>query len=63
VDRQFNLAAPNRLLVADFTYVKLATGAFCYVAFVIEPKPPQARKPGSSSRFSGPRCGAPLDSD
>jgi putative transposase len=28
--------APNRLLVADFTYVKLVTGAFCYVAFVID---------------------------
>lgn len=36
VDRQFTVAAPNRLLVADFTYVKLATGAFCYVAFVID---------------------------
>ena len=29
------MPAPNRLLVADFTYVKLVTGAFCYVAFVI----------------------------
>jgi putative transposase len=28
--------APNRLLVADFTYVKLVTGAFCCVAFVID---------------------------
>jgi putative transposase len=36
VDRQFQVPAPNRLLVADFTYVKLATGAFCYVAFVID---------------------------
>lgn len=30
------MPAPNRLLVADFTYVKLVTGAFCYVAFVID---------------------------
>lgn len=36
VDRQFTVGAPNRLLVADFTYVRLATGAFCYVAFVID---------------------------
>jgi putative transposase len=36
VDRQFGVSAPNRLLVADFTYVKLATGVFVYVAFVID---------------------------
>ena len=36
VDRQFGVGAPNRLLVADFTYVKLATGMFVYVAFVID---------------------------
>lgn len=36
VNRQFSAPAPNRLLVADFTYVKLATGAFAYVAFVID---------------------------
>jgi putative transposase len=36
VDRQFGVPAPNRLLVADFTYVKLATGVFVYVAFVID---------------------------
>jgi putative transposase len=36
VDWQFTVPAPNRLLVADFTYVKLVTGAFCYVAFVID---------------------------
>lgn len=36
VDRQFQVPAPNRLLVADFTYVKLVTGAFAYVAFVID---------------------------
>jgi putative transposase len=34
VDRQFGVDAPNRLLVADFTYAKLVTGAFVYVAFV-----------------------------
>ena len=36
VDRQFGVAAPNVLLVADFTYVKLITGVFVYVAFVID---------------------------
>jgi len=36
VDRQFKVPAPNRLLVADFTYVKLVTGVFAYVAFVID---------------------------
>ena len=36
VDRQFGVPAPNRLLVADFTYVKLATAVFVYVAFVID---------------------------
>jgi putative transposase len=36
VDRQFGVGAPNRLLVADFTYVKLISGVFVYVAFVID---------------------------
>lgn len=36
VDRQFGVAAPNVLLVADFTYVRLVTGVFVYVAFVID---------------------------
>jgi putative transposase len=36
VDRQFRVEAPNRLLVADFTYVRLLTGVFAYVAFVID---------------------------
>jgi putative transposase len=36
VERQFTVPAPNQLLVADFTYVKLVTGAFAYVAFVID---------------------------
>jgi putative transposase len=36
VDRQFRVPAPNRLVVADFTYVRLATGVFCYTAFVID---------------------------
>ncbi len=36
VDRQFRVPAPNRLFVADFTYVKLITGVFVYVAFVID---------------------------
>jgi putative transposase len=36
VDRQFRVEAPNRLLVADFTYVRLVTGLFVYTAFVID---------------------------
>ncbi len=36
VGRNFKAAAPGRLLVADFTYVALATGGFAYVAFVID---------------------------
>jgi putative transposase len=36
VDRQFRVLAPNVLLVADFTYVRLATGVFVYTAFVID---------------------------
>lgn len=35
VNRQFAVEAPNRLLVADFTYVRTSTG-FCYTAFVID---------------------------
>jgi putative transposase len=36
MDRQFGVPAPNMLLVADFTYVKLVTGVFVSVAFVID---------------------------
>jgi len=36
VGRDFTAAAPGRLLVADFTYVPLVTGGFCYVAFVFD---------------------------
>jgi len=36
VNRQFAVQAPNMLLVADFTYVRLATGSFVYTAFVID---------------------------
>ena len=36
VDRHFNVAAPNELVVADFTYVPMATGSFAYTAFVID---------------------------
>jgi putative transposase len=35
VDRNFSAPAPNRLWVADFTYVATWVG-FCYVAFVID---------------------------
>lgn len=36
VDRQFGVPAPSRLLVADFTYVPMATGGFSYTAFAID---------------------------
>jgi transposase InsO family protein len=36
VDRQFQVAAPNRLLVADFTYVVRLHGRWCYTAFVVD---------------------------
>jgi hypothetical protein len=36
VKRRFRVEAPNRLLVADFTYVRLASGLFVYTAFVID---------------------------
>ncbi len=36
VGRNFKAAAPGLLLVADFTYVPLATGGWAYVAFVID---------------------------
>ena len=36
VDRQFRVPAPNMLVVADFTYVRLACGSFVYTAFVID---------------------------
>ncbi len=35
VERVFRAAAPNRLWVADLTYVR-TTGGFCYTAFVID---------------------------
>jgi putative transposase len=63
VDRQFGVPAPNRLLVADFTYVKRITGVFVYVAFVIDAyagrswagRPRRPSRPGSWSR----RCARP----
>lgn len=36
VKRRFRAPAPCRLLVADFTYVRMATGCFAYTAFVID---------------------------
>ncbi|MBF6303149.1 IS3 family transposase, partial [Nocardia amamiensis] len=36
VDRNFRVPAPNLLVVADFTYVRLAGGGFVYTAFVID---------------------------
>ncbi len=35
VNRQFTAKAPNRLWVADFTYVRTASG-FCYTAFITD---------------------------
>jgi len=67
VDREFTVPAPNRFLLADFTYVKLLTGTFAYVAFVIDAfagtiigwEPPPARRPDSWSPRSAKqlRCG------
>jgi putative transposase len=36
VQRRFHAKAPNRLFVADFTYVPLTRGGFGYVAFVVD---------------------------
>jgi transposase InsO family protein len=36
VERVFRASCPNRLWVADLTYVRLATGAFAYTAFVVD---------------------------
>jgi len=36
VDRQFTPGAPNRLWVADFTYVIRVGGRWCYTAFVVD---------------------------
>ncbi len=36
VDRHFKAAAPNELVVADFTHVRMAGGWFAYTAFVID---------------------------
>ena len=36
VKRQFRAPAPNRLIVADFTYVRMANGCFAYTAFAID---------------------------
>ena len=67
VDRQFGVSAPNLLLVADFTYAKLISGVFVYVAFVIDAyagatwggRPRHPSTPGSWNRRSARlrRCG------
>ncbi|MEV0057513.1 IS3 family transposase [Saccharopolyspora shandongensis] len=36
VERDFTGPEPNRLWVTDLTYVRLATGGFCYTAFVTD---------------------------
>jgi transposase InsO family protein len=36
VQRRFHAPAPNRLFVADFTYVPITSGGFAYTAFVID---------------------------
>jgi transposase InsO family protein len=49
VKRQFRVPAPNVLLVADFTYVRLAGGVFVYTAFAID---------GYAGRIVGWTCSA-----
>ena len=39
VERCFAVPTPDRLWVADITYVPLATGGFCYAAFVTDAYP------------------------
>ena len=36
VERKFEASAPNRLHVADITYVRMANGSFGYTAFVTD---------------------------
>ena len=36
VERRFEACAPNRLHVADITYVRMADGRFAYTAFVTD---------------------------
>jgi transposase InsO family protein len=36
VKRRFHAPAPNRLFVADFTYVPITSGGFAYTAFIID---------------------------
>jgi putative transposase len=36
VERSFRAAAPNRLWLADITYVPLSSGGFCYSAFITD---------------------------
>lgn len=36
VNRQFRAPAPNRLIVADFTYVAMSNRCFAYTAFAID---------------------------
>ena len=36
VDRRFEACAPNRLHVADITYVRMANGSFGYTAFAAD---------------------------
>jgi hypothetical protein len=62
VDRQFAVDAPNRLLVADCTYVKLVTGVVVYVAFVIDACAGSIA-PEVTPRQSDRRCYPPPDAD
>lgn len=54
VDRQFTVDAPNRLLVADFTYVRLTSGRFAYTAFVTD---------AFAGRIIGWRCSATMHTE
>ncbi len=54
VDRKFEACAPNRLHVADITYVRMADGRFAYTAFVTDVY---------ARRIVGWSCAATMDTE
>ena len=58
VDRQFTVAAPNRLWVADLTYVATWSG-FVYVAFITDAYSPHRRLAGVPVVENGPGSACP----
>ena len=54
VERVFRASSPNRLWVADLTYVRLTSGHFAYTAFVVD---------AFSRRIVGWRVGASADAE